>query len=95
MLAAAIPAVTLSARWIPDAPALEPRYEGVETTVKVTAGKTAYVNDHYMGHAVESNNPTQGLLLPVGEYDIRVEPSTGSPIKQHVKVEADKTVILK
>jgi hypothetical protein len=54
-----------------------------------------YVNDHYMGHAGEFNNPTQGLLLPVGDYDVRVEPSTGSPIKQHVKVEADKTVILK
>jgi hypothetical protein len=81
----------------------------VETTVKVTAGKTAvvrqsmkalpppkgpfgrirtvhpekyaavYVNDHYMGHSGEFNNPTQGLLLPVGEYDVRVEPSTEAP----------------
>lgn len=108
---------------------VEPRYEDVETTVNLTAGKTAdlsqtmkplpapkgpfgmirteypsgsskyaavYVNDHYMGHAGEFNNSVQGLKLPVGEYDVRIEPeSGGAPVKQHVKVEADKTVIVK
>jgi len=54
-----------------------------------------YVNDHFMGHAGEFNNPVQGLLLPVGEYDVRIEPTSGAPIKQHVKVEADKTVMVK
>jgi hypothetical protein len=105
---------------------VEPRYEDMETTVNVHAGKTTevkqtmkalpapkgpfgtirtiappdkfaavYVNDHFMGHAGEFNNSTQGLVLPVGEYDVRVEPMTGSPVKQHVKVEAEKTVIVK
>jgi len=104
---------------------VEPRYEDVETTVTLTAGKTTelkqtmkalpppkgpfgvlrtispekyaavYVNDHYMGHADEFNNFAQGLKLPVGEYDVRIEPSSGAPVKQHVKIEADKTVIVK
>lgn len=106
----------------------EPRYEDVETTVTLTAGKTSelrqnmkrlpapkgpfgtirteyqagsskfaavYVNDHYMGHAGEFNNSVQGLKLPVGEYDLRLEPETGAPVKQHVKVEADKVVLVK
>jgi PEGA domain len=104
---------------------VEPRYEDMETSVTLAAGKTVvlretmkalpppkgpfgvlrtihpekyaavYVNDHYMGHADEFNNFAQGLKLPVGEYDVRIEPSSGSPIKQHVKIEADKTVIVK
>jgi len=64
-------------------------------TVYADKFAAVYANDHFMGHAGEFNNPTQGLLLPVGEYDVRIEPNTGAPVKQHVKVEADKTVIVK
>lgn len=104
---------------------VEPRYEDVETTVTLTAGKTTelkqsmkplppakgpfgrirtvsadkydavYVNDHFMGHSGEFNNPVQGLMLPVGEYDVKIEHSNGAPTQQHVKLEADKTVIVK
>jgi hypothetical protein len=104
---------------------VEPRYEEMETTVTLAAGKTSvlhetmkalppakgpfgilrtispekyaavYVNDHYMGHADEFNNFAQGLKLPAGEYDVRIEPASGTPVKQHVKLEADKTVIVK
>ena len=55
-----------------------------------------YLNDKFYGHAGEFNNSTQGLLLPVGEYTARIEPvSGGSPVTQKVKIEADKTVIVK
>jgi hypothetical protein len=54
-----------------------------------------YLNDHYYGHAGEFNNPTQVLMLPVGEYDLRIEPPTGAPKTQKIKIEADKTVIVK
>ena len=104
---------------------VEPRYEEIETTVTLAAGKTSvlhetmkalppakgpfgilrtispekyaavYVNDHYMGHADEFNNFAQGLKLPAGEYDVRIEPPSGTPVKQHVKLEANKTVIVK
>jgi hypothetical protein len=53
-----------------------------------------YVNDHYYGHAGEFNNPHQVLMLPVGEYTMRVEPSTGSPVIQKIKIEAGKTVVV-
>jgi hypothetical protein len=52
-----------------------------------------YINDHFMGHAGEFNNPMQVLKLPAGEYEVRIEPTTGSPITKKVKVEVDKTVI--
>ena len=55
-----------------------------------------YVNDKFYGHAGEFDNPVQGILLPPGEYTVRIEPlSGGNPVKQTVKVEADKTVIVK
>jgi PEGA domain len=54
-----------------------------------------YVNDKYYGHAGEFNNSTQMLMLPVGEYTVRVELSSGAPITQKVKIEAGKTVLVK
>ena len=54
-----------------------------------------YVNDHFCGHAGEFNNSSQRLMLPVGEYTVRVERSTGGPITQKVKIEEGKTVIVK
>ena len=53
-----------------------------------------YVNDHYYGHAGEFNNPHQVLMLPVGEYTVRIQPTTGSPITQKVNIEAGKTVLV-
>ncbi len=54
-----------------------------------------YVNDKFYGHAGEFNNPVQGLLLKPGEYDVKIVPASGSPVTQHVKIEADKTVIVR
>jgi hypothetical protein len=53
-----------------------------------------YINDHFMGHAGEFNNPMQVLKLPAGEYDVRIEPTSGAAVTKKVKVEADKTVIV-
>jgi hypothetical protein len=54
-----------------------------------------YVNDKFMGHADEFNNFAQGLLLNPGEYSVKIVPASGSPITQTVKIEVDKTVIVK
>ena len=54
-----------------------------------------YVNDRYMGHVDEFSNSAQGLMLNPGEYTVKVVPVSGSPITQTVKIEADKTVIVK
>jgi hypothetical protein len=54
-----------------------------------------YINDKFYGHAGEFNNPVQGLLLKPGEYDVKIVPASGTPVTQHVKIEADKTVIVR
>lgn len=54
-----------------------------------------YVNDKYMGHADEFDNSAQGLLLNPGDYDVRIVPESGQPVTQKVKIEADKTVLVK
>jgi hypothetical protein len=54
-----------------------------------------YVNDKYMGHADEFDNFAQGLLLNPGEYNVKAVPASGSPVTQTVKIEADKTVLVK
>jgi hypothetical protein len=54
-----------------------------------------YVNDRFMGHADEFSNFAQGLLLNPGEYTVKIVPASGSPVTQTVKIEADKTVIVK
>lgn len=55
-----------------------------------------YVNDRFYGHAGEFNNSMQALLLPAGDYTVRIEPvSGGSPVAQTIKLEAGKTVVVK
>lgn len=103
---------------------VDPRYEEINTTVDLKAGKThklaetmkplpapkgplgglrtpvtekyaaVYVNDHFYGHAGEFNNPHQQLMLPVGDYTVRVE-TNGKPVTQQIKIEAGKCVIVK
>lgn len=54
-----------------------------------------YVNDKFMGHADEFSNSAQGLLLNPGEYTVKIVPASGQPITQTVKIEANKTVLVK
>ena len=63
-----------------------------ESTDKFAA---VYVNDKYMGHADEFSNFAQALLLNPGEYSVKIVPASGAPVTQTVKVETDKTVIVK
>jgi hypothetical protein len=63
-----------------------------ESTDKFAA---VYVNEKYMGHADEFSNFAQGLLLNPGEYAVKIVPASGAPITQTVKIEADKTTIVK
>jgi hypothetical protein len=61
------------------------------TTDKFAA---VYINDKFYGHADEFSNPSQALLIPPGDYTIRIVPATGSPHEEKIKVEADKTIIV-
>jgi hypothetical protein len=54
-----------------------------------------YVNGKFYGHVDEFSNSSQGLLLPAGEYAVRVEPvSGGSPVEKKVQLDVGKTVIV-
>ena len=54
-----------------------------------------YVNDRYMGHVDEFSNFAQGLLLNPGDYTVKIVPASGAPVTQTVKIETDKTVVVK
>lgn len=54
-----------------------------------------YVNEKFMGHVDEFSNPAQGLLLNPGEYGVKVVPASGPPITRSVRIEANKTIIVK
>jgi len=53
-----------------------------------------YINGKYYGHNDEFDNFAQGLLLPPGTYEVRIEPASGSAVVKSVTVEADKTVVV-
>lgn len=54
-----------------------------------------YVNDKYYGHNDEFDNFAQGLLLPPGDYTVRIEPLSGTDkVEKKVHIEAGKTVIV-
>ncbi len=63
----------------------------VKATDKYSA---VYLNNKYYGHAGEFNNCAQGLLLPPGSYEVRVEPLSGKPHTEKVAIAADKTVVV-
>ena len=64
----------------------------VEGGDKFTA---VYVNDKFMGHAGEFNNPVQGLLLNPGDYTGRIVPAGGAEREEKIKIDADKTTVIK
>jgi hypothetical protein len=54
-----------------------------------------FLNGFFYGFVDEIDNHFQGLLLPPGEYDLKVtEPGGGDDFSQKVKVEASKTLII-
>jgi hypothetical protein len=55
-----------------------------------------YVNGKFMGHVDEFDNSLQGLLLNPGTYAVKVVPvSGGEGHEEQVKIEADKTSIVR
>jgi hypothetical protein len=51
-----------------------------------------FVNDRYMGHVDEFSNFAQRLLLPPGDYTVKIVSATsGKEQEEKVKIETDKT----
>jgi len=53
-----------------------------------------YINGKYYGHNDEFDNFAQGLLLPPGQYEVRIEPASGAPAVKSVTVVANQTVVV-
>lgn len=53
-----------------------------------------FLNDKYMGHADEFDFGSQGLLVPPGDYTVRIEPRSGARIEKKITIEAGKTTIV-
>src|SRR5215218_2294639 len=69
---------------------------GMVRTVAADKFTAVYINGKFMGHTDEFSNPYQGLLLNPGEYVVKLVPSrSGSAHAQQIKVEADKTVVVR
>ena len=55
-----------------------------------------YVNGAYMGHVDEFDNFAQGLLLPPGQYTVKIVPvSGGAGVEQSVDLKANQTTIVR
>ncbi len=64
-------------------------------TISADKFAAVYVNGKFMGHADEFSNSAQGLLLNPGEYVVKIAPANGSEHEEKVKIEADRTVIVR
>ena len=54
-----------------------------------------FVNGKYMGHVDEFDNFTERLLLPPGDYTVKIVPSAGGQAyEEKVKVEANRTTVV-
>lgn len=55
-----------------------------------------YLNDKFVGHMDEFNNPWQGVLIKPGEYKLKVVASRGGqPFEQKVTIAENKTTRVK
>ena len=69
---------------------------GMIRILGATKYSAVYINDKYYGHADEYSNPSQRLLIPPGEYDVKVVGADGGASKEEkVKITADQTTIIK
>ncbi len=68
---------------------------GMIRIMGATKYSAVYINDKYYGHADEYSNPSQRLLIPPGEYDVKVVGVDGGASKEEkVKVTADQTTVI-
>ena len=55
-----------------------------------------YLNGKYFGHVDEFSNFAQGMLLNPGNYQLRVEPTSGGqPISEKITITADKVTVVR
>ena len=55
-----------------------------------------FVNERFMGHVDEFSNTEQGLLLPPGDYSVRISSTIGGPeFVGHITIEEYKSILIR
>lgn len=54
-----------------------------------------FLNNKFYGHLDEFSNFAQGLLIPAGQYTVRVEPTSGAPYEEKVTLTANQITIVR
>ncbi|HEY1220653.1 MAG: PEGA domain-containing protein [Bryobacteraceae bacterium] len=67
---------------------------GIIKTHSADKYAAVYINGKYYGHNDEFDNFAQGLLIPPGQYEVRIEPASGAAVVKSVTVVADQTVVV-
>jgi hypothetical protein len=54
-----------------------------------------YLNGKYYANTAELDNPAYSLLLPPGQYDLKIAPADGSATREEkITINADETLVL-
>ncbi|MBC7925142.1 MAG: PEGA domain-containing protein [Bryobacteraceae bacterium] len=75
-----------------------PLAQGPFGRIRVTNGDkydAVYINNKFYGHIDEFDNFAQGILIPPGEYTVRIQPVTGNPVETKVTVTANQITFVK
>jgi len=76
-------------------PLAKPPFGALRTEGGSDKFAAVFVNGKFMGHVDEFSNFAQRLLLPPGEYTVKiVSPASGKEQEENVKIEADKTTTI-
>ena len=72
-------------------PPPKPPLGTLKTTVTSSKFDAVYLNDKFYGHTGEFNGCEQGLMVPPGEYTVRIDPvAGGSAFTKKVQIEAGR-----
>jgi hypothetical protein len=54
-----------------------------------------YINGEYYANTLELQNPAYSLLLPAGDYDIKIVPVDGETVREEkITIKADETLVV-
>lgn len=76
-----------------------PTPQGPFGRLRITTGKSdkfspVYINNKFMGHVDEFSNPEQGLLIPPGDYEVKIVTSEGSPKTEKVSIKENQVTTI-
>jgi hypothetical protein len=76
-------------------PPPKPPLGTLKTTVTASKFDAVYLNDHFYGHTGEFNGCEQGLMIPPGQYTVRIDPvANGTAFTKVVQIDGGKTVVV-